>query len=116
MSLKSMKITKADRDARKKGYGVCSPMGGDDYPYGLRVTLDEDALKKLGLTKLPKAGAYVALRAECCVISVSVNERDGKTDRRIELQMEKLEVIVPPGTAEDAIGDAIDAADDDEDR
>lgn len=112
MALKSMKITKADRDARKKGYEVCSPSGGDDYPYGLRVSLDEDILKKLGISKMPKAGGYVALRAECCVISVSINERDGKTERRIELQMEKMEVIVPPETAEDAIGDAIDEAGD----
>lgn len=112
MALKSMKITKADREARKKSYD-CVPMSGDDYPYGLRVSLDEDAMKKLGITKLPKTGSYVTLVAECCVQSTSVNDRDGKEERRMELQIEKLEVTPEKQTAEDAISDAIDEADED---
>lgn len=111
MALKSMKITKADRDARKKEH-MCVPYDGDDYPYGLRISLDEQALKKLGLSKLPKTGATVTLTAECCVVSTSVNDRKGKSDRRVELQIERMDLETPKGSVEDAIDEALEEAGD----
>lgn len=109
MALKSMKTTKADLKARQKTYA--KPMSdGEDYPYGLRITLDADALKKLGVTSLPKTGAYVTVQAECCVKSTSIDDRNGRTERRIELQIENMEVTLPKQSAEDAISDAVSKA------
>lgn len=112
MALKSMKVTKADRKEREKGYAI-APGGGEDYPYGLRISLDADSMKKLGITSLPKAGKTVKVVAECCVKSTSVDDRDGRTERRMELQIEKMDVDIEDESAEEAIGRAIDEADED---
>jgi hypothetical protein len=104
MALKSMKITKADRTAKNKSY-ESTVIGSEDYPYGLRINLDEDMLKKLGIKKMPKTGGHVSLKANCCVTSVSMDERNGKTNRRIELQIEEMDIVPEEETAEEAIFD-----------
>ncbi len=48
------------------------------YPWGLSLTLEEDALEKLGLTDLPKVGAARRLVARVEVTSVSAREAQGE--------------------------------------
>jgi hypothetical protein len=40
------------------------------YPWGLRISLNNDDLEKLGLTDMPKAGSAVMITAKAVVASV----------------------------------------------
>lgn len=60
-----------------------------DYPYGLRLTLSEKELKKLGMS-VPGVGEYIDLRAFACVKSVSCDESSSGETCRVELQIEKI--------------------------
>jgi hypothetical protein len=67
---------------------------GDDYPYGLGITLDHDSLKKLGVNKLPKAGDKIHLHAHAHVRSVEERHEDGgkkRREMRLELRKMRLE-------------------------
>lgn len=104
MALTDMKRTKADRKAQKEKYDTVSPGGGDDYPYGLSMHLGHEELTKLGLDKLPRVGDKLHLRAHAHVTSVSENHRDGgKSERRIELQLRKMEVAAEKKASEGEI-------------
>lgn len=64
---------------------------GPDYPYGLTLRLEDEHLKKLGISSLPKVGTSMAIEATCKVTSVSSNESERGSSRRcIELQIQKL--------------------------
>lgn len=110
--LVSMKITDAERKAKQKEYEKGPSMiGGDSYPYGLQIRLENDALEKLGLENLPKTGRKVRVVAECTVTSTSEHKSShgGKTDKRrnLELQIEKLALNLEPGSAKEAVDDAL---------
>ncbi len=58
------------------------------YPWGLCVRLDEDAIAKLGIKKLPAAGEMMQLMARVEVRSVGLNDsKDGGENRNMELQI-----------------------------
>jgi hypothetical protein len=107
--LVDLKRTKADQKADKP-----TPAGpaDDPYPYGLRVSLGEDELKKLGVD-LPKVGTKMHLRAHAVVHSASQDERQGgKRNRRVELQIQRLALEKRgAGSMEEAIDNGVDAAD-----
>jgi hypothetical protein len=66
---------------------------GPEYPYGLRITLTDAELEKLGLDADCDVGDVIYLAAFATVASVSQNKRaDGTACCRIELQIEKLAV------------------------
>jgi hypothetical protein len=76
---------------------------GPDYPYELRITLDEDALKKLGLDagKI-NVGDKLEVMGVGEVQSVSQNAHansygDGKRreTQRVEIQLKKIHVCEP---------------------
>lgn len=71
----------------------CAPMPcpTPDYPYGLRLSLSEKELKKLGMPT-PQVGDYIDMRAFCCVKSVSCDSTDNGDSCRVELQIEKIAV------------------------
>jgi hypothetical protein len=108
--LKSMKITKAEREKRD-GPAKLADYPSDTYPYGLQIRLDDVALEKLEIESLPKTGRKVRVMAECTVTSTSEHKRStgGKDDRNrsMELQIEKLSVNLEPGSAEEAMEDAL---------
>lgn len=109
--LKSMKITKAEREERNSPKVADYPGGGDTYPYGLQIRLDDTALEKLGIDSLPKTGRKVRVVAECTVTSTSEHKRStsGKDDRNrsMELQIEKLAVNLEASSALEAVDDAL---------
>lgn len=75
---------------------TCGPMSvkdQPDYPWGLRVNLDEGSIQKLeaaGLEGAPEVGDYVDLRCFARVTSVSSNETDAGPKRCYELQIEQI--------------------------
>lgn len=72
----------------------------DEYPWGLRMSLDNETLAKLGMTDLPKVDAEYKLVALACVVSVSQNESaDGEPRRNVELQIEQM--MLMPAAEED---------------
>lgn len=68
-----------------------------DYPWGTRLNLDEEQIAALGLKAMPAVGAPVGVEAVATVISVSEEQRDGKTFRRLELQITDM-AIAAAGT------------------
>lgn len=106
--MKSLKITKKEREERKKKYADCAPCidGGDMYPYGTRIDLNEETLEKLDMDKLPRVGTNMTITAKVKVTSVSENQREGgEKTRRVELQITDLEF--GEGSAEDAVRAAV---------
>jgi hypothetical protein len=98
---------KMDPKARQEKYAESVSADRPTYPYGLEVRLDNDALDKLGLDKLPQVGKPMMLYAKVDVTSVSENERNegGKaiTNRSVGLQITDL-VLLPPAKEADAEG------------
>lgn len=75
----------------------------DEYPWGLRISLDGDALKKLGI-ELPKVGEMLALGGLAKVCGVSTREHEGgEMHSNIDLQITDLGLepsgATPPKTA-----------------
>lgn len=82
MELSSMKKTDTSDMAGS------SPMKKPDYPWGLQLHLESEAIKKLGFDNLPEAGATLNLQAKVEVTSVSVNEtNDGEKRKSMSLQI-----------------------------
>ena len=91
----SMKRSKAEREN-----SASTVMEGEspDYPWGLRITLNDEQLDALGLGRLPVVGGKVKIEATAAVQSVSDEAvDDGKRNRRVELQITDLAVEVPRG-------------------
>lgn len=61
-----------------------------DYPWGLRISLDEEQLAAMGVQALPASGAPVGIEAAAVVVSQGEETRDGKVHRRLELQITDL--------------------------
>lgn len=92
--LTSVKRTKTERKKMDKVMQA-SPSNHEDYPYGLRIELDEETLKKLGVEDLPEAGETFCLEAEVKVSSSSEHTssydgEDTKTHRSVSLQITKM--------------------------
>ena len=85
--LVDMKRTKADKEAEKERWS--EPYAGDDYGYGLSITLDDSMVKKLGVGDLD-AGQKVTICGECEITADRVETISGKKTRSITLQIQKL--------------------------
>lgn len=115
MALKSVAFTKAEQKERTSPK-MCTPYEGEKYPYGLRMDLNGDVMRKLDIASLPKTGKEVTITARAKVVSTSIDDREGgKTEKRMCLQIVALDVDIGAESAEDAISNAIDEADEDDD-
>lgn len=97
--LVDMKRTAADKKAEQDRWA--EPYSGDDYGYGLSITLDDAAVKKLGVGDLD-AGQKVTLCAECEITADRVETLNGKKTRSITLQLHKM--ALSQGEATDVVG------------
>ena len=77
-----------------------SGCGEPDYPYGLRIYLDEETIEALGMKALPVSGSAVGIEGTAMVVGISEEMVDGKTKRRLELQITDMAVAsAGPGIA-----------------
>lgn len=85
-----LKRTAAEQKAEREKYDKPGRIGGDDYGYGLTVRLDHEHLKKLGITKMPKAGDVIHLRSKAHVKSTSEHSEDGGDRKHMELELRHM--------------------------
>lgn len=91
MALISMKMS-ADEAKEYNGCEV-GQSEAPEYPYGLCLRLDDDALEKLGLTVLPAIGTEMMVMAKVVVKSTSAYSRQGGEDHKdVELQVTDMEL------------------------
>lgn len=71
-----------------------TPIKKDPYPYGLRLTLEEEDLEKLEIETLTDVGKDVTVTARATVKSVSSrqNEDDEKRHQTVELQITSMKL------------------------
>lgn len=96
-----MKMIDMKNSVQTKNSTLVAPDMQDEYPYGLRITLNNDALKKLGITELPAIDSEHKLIALVCVVGMSMNESAGEGEpyRSIDLQIEQM--ALAPAKEED---------------
>lgn len=92
--MEDMKLTKAEK---KNSNDVCC--GSADYPWGLSITLEEAALKKLMCDILPDAGEQCRIKATGKVtnVSSSASESEKNKNRSVSIQITNLEVVFDSG-------------------
>lgn len=63
------------------------------YPYGLKITLDDGILEKLGITSLPTVGTKMNFTAVAEVCSTSsYQEQSGEAETQLTLQITGMEL------------------------
>jgi hypothetical protein len=85
VSLKREGKRKTDEDA-------CSPVDASLYPWGTRISLDDEALRKMGLDlKSVRVGDGLRLRGDVQVLEIAMEQRQEKGERRrLELQITRM--------------------------
>lgn len=103
--LKSVKLTPAERKEEKAEINEYTP---PPYPWGTRLCLDEDTIKKIGLdvTGLSAGSSQLVLVAKVDVTSVrseqETNSKGGvETRRGVDLQITDM-TLLPAEKAADA--------------
>ncbi len=90
MAMISMKMS---ADERKEYTNEVVASDAPSYPYGLCIHLDDDALKKLGLTELPAVGTEVMVMAKAVVKGTSAHASEGEMNHRsVEMQITDMEL------------------------
>lgn len=89
MALINMKMSK-----KEAGTMLCCDAASEsspEYPYGLCINLNTEALERLGISTLPNVGTVMQIEARAVVQSVSSRD-DGNPSRSVELQITDLSV------------------------
>lgn len=88
MALKSMKLSPKESKAEAATMEYKAP----DYPYGLCLDLDKEALDKLAVDGLPDVGQVVTGTFKATVRSVSAYKSDNNDNQSCSLQITDLDV------------------------
>lgn len=89
MTMQDLKITKKDAKGDKN---VVPSNHQESYSYGMRLDLDENTLKKLGIKKLPAVGDVLMFEAKAKVIASRQSYTVGGTNRSLELQVTHMDL------------------------
>lgn len=91
MTMTNMQLTPEEA---KQDAACCSPDpdGGPKYPYGLRVDLEGEAVKKLNMPQVPGVGQKMRLTALVDVTSVRQYENQQEKEISITLQITDMEL------------------------
>jgi len=63
-----------------------------EYPYGLKITLEDEQLKALGIKALPGLEQMVKLSGKGVVCSISASDSEYGSHRCLSIQITDLEV------------------------
>jgi hypothetical protein len=63
-----------------------------EYPWGLRVTLENEQLEALGMTVLPQVDSVMTFSASARVTNQSITSNQNGDERMVTLQIEKMEI------------------------
>lgn len=76
---------------------------GPKYPWGLKITLDDGSLAKLGITSLPAVGTKFTFTAvsEVCGSS-SYQDQSGEAETSLSLQITGMELVNGSQSNDDA--------------
>jgi hypothetical protein len=101
--MKTVVMRRTDREKKDMVDGFAAPFrpGGEDYPYGLRITLDDGSLKKLGIKDMPKPGDRFRLEAVAHVLESAQRTTEDDSDRRVELVLHELGAEPAGGSADE---------------
>ena len=84
--LVDLKMTKKE----KKESAPTAVSGMPDYPWGTRLSLNDEALEKLGMKTLPRVGDKVQVTGVGVITSVSQHESEKREDRNVEIQIQQI--------------------------
>lgn len=86
------------QDESKEKYGDSVMVDAPEYPYGLCLNLDEEALSKLGMPALPHVGQKMMITARVEVTSVSQSDsKGGNKHQSVSLQITDMELGADKG-------------------
>ena len=95
--MKSMVSMKREKKEMEEATPVpVSPSSKDDYPYGLRISLEDDSLEKLGLKEMPEVGKSMKMEAMCKVCGTSSNQSEGDEGPRKRLEIQLTDMKLSP--------------------
>ena len=99
-----MARTAAEKKAEAQRYEPSDkPADQPDYPYGLKLRLDDATLKKLGIAEIPKPGVEMRIEGRACVVSARQSADEKGADRNVELQITHLLAEAPDEVAGKAV-------------
>lgn len=76
---------------------------GDQYPYGLQLSLDDDSLEKLGFSEPPQVGTSITICAKCKVTRAASSETmDGEPEFSSAWQITEMDVLSAGASGEEA--------------
>lgn len=91
--MKIAHLKRSKKEIKERHEEMSKPMshGEDEYPYGTRVSLENEHMDEVGIKK-PKVGDTYEIRGHATVHSAEERERegDGGKHRRVELQITHL--------------------------
>lgn len=88
MKLVSMKLDPKEQKQEASDLAFEKPL----YPYGLSISLDDEALKKLGITELPDVDDRMTLTARVCVTNVGDYASQSGSNKSVSLQIEAMDL------------------------
>ena len=88
-NLIDMKRTKAEK--KEGSETACCPGDQEDFPYGLRIDLEDEEITKLDIP-MPEVGSTMVLVANVKVTSVRESADEGGKNRSIGLQITEMEL------------------------
>lgn len=88
-----MKISVEEQKERNSPSKLGSVSSRDIYPYGTEISLDGEALKKLGGVKGFSVKDTVKITAEGTVTRISVNSNGEGSSEAISIQIKKMAII-----------------------
>lgn len=93
--MQSMKMSKAAKSTMLGEVTTDAP----EYPYGLRISLDGDSMKKLAMPEC-KVGDKLALMAMVEVVSMSEHQGEGDKEPRRSLDLQITDMEMHDGKAQ----------------
>lgn len=102
-----LKRTPADKKEEAQEMAP-TPASQPDYGYGLCLHLEDEELKKLGITDLPKVGT--PFRIEAMAVVKGVSERDYGANQESCLDLQIMAMDLTPDEMEDEAYDKADKA------